>query len=157
MMMQPPARKPEAKSLDARRRTLLLIWAAMLLSLGLYAALALLVRTAGGEAGAANDAVGLALLAAGGAAVLASFVVRQRLLSRAAGEQRPELVTTAYILGFALSEAAGVAGLVSAFVGGGFFYLLFVASAVGLLLHFPRRDDLLAAAYEEGRTTITGN
>ena len=89
--------------------------------------------------------------------MLASFLVKQRLLSRAVGEQRPELVTNAYVVGFALSEAAGVLGLASAFVaGGGFFYILFLVAAVGLLLHFPRRDDLAAAAFEEGRPSITG-
>ncbi len=154
MMQHEPT--PKSADLDKRHRSLLVIWAAMLASVGAYAAVAVLARPAGG--GTANDALGLGLVAAGGACVLASFVVKQRLLSRAVGEQRPELVTTAYIVGFALSEAAGVAGLASAFIaGGGFFYLLFVVAGMGLLLHFPRRDDLLAAAYEEGRTTITGS
>jgi len=153
-MMQNP-QTPRADGLDRRHRSLLVIWAAMLLSLLLYAAIAQLVRPAGGTA---NDALSLALVGVGGACVLASFLVKQRLLSRAVAEQRPDVVTTAYVVGFALSEAAGLLGLVSAFAaGGGFFYLLFVVAAAGLLLHFPRRDDLLAAAYEEGRTTITGS
>lgn len=157
-MMQNP-QTPPAAAVEKRHRTLLIIWAAMLMSLGLYVALAItLAPSGGGEGATANDAVGLALLGVGGAAVLASFVVKQRLLSRAVGEQRPELASTAYIVSFALAEAAGVLGLASAFVaGGGFFYILFVVSAVGLLLHFPRRDDLAAASYEEGRTTITGS
>ena len=155
MMQNRPAKT--AADIDRRHRALLTIWAAMLGSVGLYAAVAVLLRPAGGGGATANDAVGLALLGAGGAAVLASFIVKQRLLSRAVGEQRPELVTNAYVVGFALSEAAGVLGLASAFVaGGGFFYILFLVSAVGLLLHFPRRDDLAAAAFEEGRPNITG-
>jgi len=155
MMQKEPT--PKTADLDKRHRSLLVIWAAMLASVGAYAAVAVLARPGGG--GTTGDAVGLALVGLGGACVLASFVVKQRLLSRAVAEQRPELVSTAYVVGFALSEAAGLAGLVSAFVvgGGGFLYLLFVVSGVGLLLHFPRRDDLLAAAYEEGRTTITGS
>lgn len=154
-MMQ-PGQTAKTADLDKRHRSLLAIWAAMLLSLGVYVGIAVLARPEGG--GTANDTLSLALVGLGGACVLASFVVKQRLLSRAVGEQRPELVSTAYIVGFALSEAAGIMGLVSAFVaGGGFFYLLFVVSAAGLLLHFPRRDDLTAAAYDEGRTSITGS
>lgn len=158
-MMHNPQTPPVA-AVEKRHRSLLIVWAAMLTSLGLYVALAIVLAPSGenDDGATANDVVGLALLGVGAACVLASFIIKQRLLSRAVGEQRPELASTAYIVSFALSEAAGVLGLASAFVaGGGFFYILFVISAVGLLLHFPRRDDLAAAAYEEGRTTITGS
>lgn len=156
-MMHNP-QTPQLAAVEKRHRSLLIVWAAMLTSLGLYVALAVVLAPSVGEPGAtANDMIGLALLGVGGACVLASFIIKQRLLSRAVGEQRPELASTAYIVSFALAEVAGVLGLASAFVaGGGFFYILFVISAVGLLLHFPRRDDLAAASYEEERTTITG-
>lgn len=153
MMQNSPT--PHDAGLEKRHRALLVMWAAMLLSLGLYAALAVLWRPRGGTA---NDALALVLVGVGGALALASFLVKQRLLSRAVAEQRPEVVTNAYVVGLALCEAAGVLGLASAFAaGGGFFYLLFVVAGAGLLLHFPRRDDLLAAAYDQGRATITGS
>lgn len=143
-----------ALDLDARYRTLMIIWAAMLMTVGLYFALAFAVRPAPQEG---DGTILLVLLATGASMALASFVIKQRLLSRAVAEQRPDMVSTAYIIGLAMCEAAGLLGIVSVFVfGGGLPYLLFLIAAAGMLLHFPRRDDLTAAAYREGRDRITG-
>jgi predicted MFS family arabinose efflux permease len=141
--------KVEALSVDGQRRKLLVVWAAMLASLGVYVAIAYLLRPARAEEGTANDTVSLALLGAGAAAVMASFVVKNRILSRAVREQDLKLVGTAYVAGLALAEGAGLLGLVSAFaLGGGFPGLLFLVSAAGMLFHFPRREDLSAASHD---------
>lgn len=143
-----------AIDIHTRHRTLLIIWAAMLMTVGIYFALAFAMRTAPGEEG--DETVLLVLIATGATIALASFIIKQRFLSRAVAEQKPDMVTTAYIVGLAMSEAAGLLGLVSAFIFGGTLpYILFLIAAVGMLLHFPRRDDLLAAAYREGGERIT--
>jgi F0F1-type ATP synthase membrane subunit c/vacuolar-type H+-ATPase subunit K len=157
--MQQPHGTDEAANPDVRHRKVLVIWAAMLSSLGLYFALAYALREPRAEDATANDTLALVLLCTGAAAVLASFVVKNRLLSRAVGEQNVRLVTTAYIVGLALSEAAGVLGLASSLLfGGGFPDLLFLASAAGMLLHFPRREDFAAASHDIGQGRgITGH
>lgn len=142
-----------AIDLDARHRTLLIIWAAMLTMVGLYFALAFVLKPTpdGGD-----ETLLFALLVTGASVTVASFIIKQRILSRAVAEQKPDLVTTAYVVGLAMSDAAGLLGLVSVFIFEGRLpYMLFLIAAVGLLLHFPRRDDLLAAAYREGGERIT--
>jgi len=135
-------------TVEAAHRRTLVIWAAMLASIAGYFALAFALRREPHEGATANDSVSLALLAAGAASVLASFIVKNRLLSRAVADQNLKAVTAAYIVGMALAEAAAVLGLVSSFVlGGGFPDLLFLVAGVGMLLHFPRRDDFQAARH----------
>jgi len=133
---------------ESQHRRTLVIWAAMLASLAGYFALAYALRPRPAEGATANDAVSLALLGAGAAFVLASFIVKNRLLSRAVAEQSLKTATSAYIVGMALAEAAGLLGLASSFVlGGGFPDLLFLVSGVGLLLHYPRGEDFHAARH----------
>lgn len=133
---------------EAQRRRTLVIWAAMLASVAFYFGIALALRREQPEGTTANDSVSLALLAAGAASVLASFIVKNRLVSRAVADQNLKGVTAAYIVGLALAEVAGVLGLASSFVlGGGFPDLLFLVSAVGMLFHFPRAEDFHAARH----------
>lgn len=143
-----------AATITTQHRKLLVIWAAMLASVGIYFAIAQALKPQDEEGATANDTVALVMLGAGTAFVLASFIVKNRLLSRAVAEQNLKMVTTAYIVGLALAEAAGVLGLASAFAfGGGFPGLLFLVSAVGMLFHFPRRDDLTAASHDISQTS----
>jgi F0F1-type ATP synthase membrane subunit c/vacuolar-type H+-ATPase subunit K len=137
-----------APTVEALHRRTLVIWAAMLASLGTYFALAYALRPEPPAGATANDSISLALLCAGAAFVLASFIVKNRLLSRAVAEQNARRVVSAYVVGMALAEAAGVLGLASSFVlGGGFPDLLFLVAGVGLLLHFPRGEDFHAARH----------
>jgi F0F1-type ATP synthase membrane subunit c/vacuolar-type H+-ATPase subunit K len=80
----------------------------------------------------------------------ASFVLRFKLLKQAISKQKPELVRSAYIVAFALCEATGIFGLIAYFSTGiQYYYLFFVLSGFGILLHKPQRDDLLAAEAED--------
>jgi hypothetical protein len=129
-----------ARSLGrARRRGLLIIWGAQLMSLALFLLLTRLVEVAPRDGD--NQ---ILLLALGLMAVTTfglSFAVRAKLLAQSAVQNRPDLATTAYVAAFALCESCALFGLVAYFVTGAAESLyFFVPAALGLLLHFPRGE-----------------
>ena len=80
---------------------------------------------------------------------LISFVLRKKFLDQAIGEQKPALVQTALVVGCALCEATTLFGLVLAFAFHyQFFFLWFALGILGIILHFPKRDNLIAASYK---------
>jgi len=80
---------------------------------------------------------------------LISFVLRKKFLDQATGEQKPALVQTALVVGCALCEATTLFGLVLAFAFDyQFFFLWFALGILGIILHFPKRDNLIAASYK---------
>ena len=129
----------QAKPLGrARRRGLLLIWGAQLMSIALFLLLTQVVEVPAREGD--NSVLLLALGLTGLSAFGLSFVVRAKLLAQSAVQNRPDLATTAYVLAFALCESSALFGLVAHFVTGARESLyFFVPAALGLLLHFPRR------------------
>ncbi|HLL13887.1 MAG TPA: hypothetical protein VK388_02305 [Pyrinomonadaceae bacterium] len=130
---------PVRATAEARRRGLLLIWGAQLLSLVLLFFLTYVVRPQASADG--NHTLAWALGAVGFMTFLASFLVKRKLLSQAEQKQRIDLGTTAYILAFAMCEFTALLGFV-AYVITGLSYALhsFIIAAVGLVLHFPPRD-----------------
>ena len=80
---------------------------------------------------------------------LMSFVLRKKFLGQAINEQKTELVQTALVVGCALCEAVTLFGLVLAFAFNyQFFFLWFALGIIGIILHFPKRDNLIAASYK---------
>lgn len=135
---------PTQQLAGARYRGLLIIWGAQVCSLALLFGLTQFIP-AGGAAGGGRTLL-LVLGAVGLVSFALSFVVRPRLIAQAARQRRPDLVTTGYILAFALCEACAIFGLVAHFVTGAREALYFFAPpALGLALHFPRRRH-----FEEG-------
>ena len=145
--------------IDARLRTMRILWAVFLTSVGLYALIAYVVDAPStrnssppGPAGGAPETgefstLFLVLFAVAVSTVVASFLLKQSFTQRAVREQKPGLVQTALVVAAALCEMAGLLGLVGIFAEGNrYAYLLFVVAAAGLVLHFPRREDLLAAS-----------
>ncbi|MCY7377001.1 MAG: hypothetical protein LH472_13665 [Pyrinomonadaceae bacterium] len=97
-----------------------------------------------------NAAVILALAFVGISTFLLSFVWRKRFLAQAVSEQKPALVQTALIIGGALCEAISLFGLVLAFAFSyQYFFLWFALGILGTILHFPKRDNLIAASYKK--------
>jgi hypothetical protein len=121
---------------EARRRGLLLIWGAQVLSLALLFFLTYVVRPEASRDG--NHTLAWALGAIGFMTFLVSFLVKRKLLARAAAERRLDLGTTAYVLAFALCEMTALLGFV-AYLITGLSYALhsFIIAAGGMLLHFP--------------------
>lgn len=78
-----------------------------------------------------------------------SFVFSGKYLNQAIAEQKPALVQTAMILGCALCEAVSLFGVVLAFAFSyQYFFLWFALGIIGTILHFPKRDNLIAASYK---------
>lgn len=144
---------PNSANAGARRRGLLLIWGAQVLSLVLLFFLTYVVRPEASRDG--NHTLAWALGAIGFMTFLVSFLVKRKLLTRAAAERRLDLGTTAYVLAFAMCETTAMLGF-AAYAITGLSYALhsFIIGAGGMLLHFPARgalDDI-----EAGDTAAAG-
>ena len=137
---------PNPKVIEARYRILLILWFAMGTSVLLF----LVVLRLSAVAAVNNPRLSLALSSFGIAPVAISFLFKQRILDRSVEKQRLDLVQSAYVLAFALSEISALLGLMDHFLtGSGYYYLGFGFAGLGLLLHFPQKKHLLAAAYKE--------
>ncbi|HEV7902800.1 MAG TPA: hypothetical protein VGO96_03075 [Pyrinomonadaceae bacterium] len=121
---------------EARRRGLLIIWSAHLLSIALFFSMTYVVRQGLDKSG--NHTMAWALGATGFMTFLASFLARRKLLARATAERRLDLGTTAYIVAFVLCEMTAILGF-AAYIITGLSYALhsFIIAVGGMLLHFP--------------------
>ncbi|HEV2800149.1 MAG TPA: hypothetical protein VGW12_06620 [Pyrinomonadaceae bacterium] len=126
---------------EARRRGLLLIWGAQLMSLALLFGLTYVIRPESSTDG--NHTLAWALGTIGFVSFIISFLVKRKLLAQAAAKRRIDLGTTAYVLAFALCEMTGLLGFV-AYIITGLSYSLhsFIIAVGGLVLHFPARGAL---------------
>ncbi len=78
-----------------------------------------------------------------------SFVLKKKYLDQAIAEQKTALVQTAMIIGCALCESISLFGLLLVFFEGyQYFFLWFALAILGFVLHFPRRENLIAASYK---------
>lgn len=158
--MEPMYHTKNTANVEERLRVMRVIWAALFASVGLYALLAFLIkppteteRIALGAASPPDQSPLLLvfLFVAGFTMVVISFVAQQSMLSRAVREQRPDLVQSSMIVALVLCETTGLFGLLGLFLSDNrYLYLLFVVSAAGILMHFPRREHLLAASFRGG-------
>lgn len=83
-------------------------------------------------------------------AALLSFAFRKRLNERAAAEQNTAHVQTGLIIALALCESSTLFGLALAFAFEYQYFFLWIAlGVIGMLLHFPRRESLIAASYRK--------
>ncbi|HYY56467.1 MAG TPA: hypothetical protein VE842_03990 [Pyrinomonadaceae bacterium] len=145
--MNPMNQGAKAEGLDARYRTMLVLWSALLVSVGLYFFLTLVIERPAGDDN--NEMLFWVFLAASILPLLMSFVLKRRLLAQSVAEQRPQLVQSAMILAVALCEAVALFGLLVFFTTRTpYYFIFFIISALGILLHLPRRDQLLAASYK---------
>lgn len=78
-----------------------------------------------------------------------SFVFSRKYINQAIAEQKAGLVQTAMILGCALCEGISLFGVVMAFAFSyQYFFLWFAFGIMGTILHFPKRDNFIAASYK---------
>ncbi|MBA3439506.1 MAG: hypothetical protein H0T92_06530 [Pyrinomonadaceae bacterium] len=138
--------KSAQTAVDARYRIILIIWLAMLASLGLYFLMTKFIEVSAAD----GDGTILWVLWALGVAITGiSFLLKRALLSKAVREQRIEAVQVAYIIAFALCDAGGIFGVLAYFsTGHRYYYLLFITPVLGMLLHMPSRDDLVSASFK---------
>ena len=145
-------RKP---NIVAQYQTLLIIWAAILMSQVMF--LLVIFLTKGelfefrfdqpftGQSGTMILGFAVAALTCVGL----SFAFKRRFIERAVAEQDPKLVQTGTIIALVLCEASSLIGLCLAFAFDyQYFFAWFVLGIAGMLFHFPRQNDLLAAGYK---------
>lgn len=143
MSMNDPASIERA--VQARYMVLLILWAAQATALIAFFLLALFVFERRDEG---DDTLVWILSALSLGLVAASFVIKGKLFALAVEKQSAAQVQQGQIVAIALCEAAGLFGLlVRAATGSQYFYVPFIIAALGLLLHFPRRDALMAASF----------
>ena len=79
-----------------------------------------------------------------------SFVMKKRAFDQAVEKQQIALVQTGQILAYAFCEAISLLGIVLAFVFSYQYFLVwFALGIIGILLHFPRREAVIAASYKK--------
>ena len=133
----------EQARVDARYRVFLILWTAMLISVGVLFTLALFIP----NSGKANQTFRFALLGIGFATVVASFLFKQQLLKKAIEKQQLQALMSAYIVSFALCESAALFALMDHLTtGSGYYRFGFILAGIGMLLHFPKRAQLVEAS-----------
>jgi len=117
----------------------------MFISIVLYYGLTFFVTPSGNTD--PNSTLFLILVVIALSITMISFLVKNRLLSRAIEQHNVQLVQQAYIVALALTEVAALLGLLYFFMTGDRYYpILFVIAACGQLLHFPRREHVINAS-----------
>ena len=123
------------------------LWIGMLLSVGGYYVLTFIAGRS--ENITPNTTLSLILIGVGLSTTLLSFVIKNKLVARAVEQRQAQLVQQGYILTWAVTEVAALLGLLDFFLAGHpYYYILFIIAACGLLLHFPRREDVIDASFK---------
>lgn len=79
-----------------------------------------------------------------------SFIMKRRSFQQAVEKQQIAYVQTGLIIACAFCEAISLLGLVLAFAFAyQYFFAWFALGILGIILHFPRRDDVAAASYKK--------
>ena len=148
---------PDAKpNLVAQYQTLILLWVALLMSQFMLLLVAFFAKkelfnfrfdqAVTGQSGTMILGFAVAALTC----VFFSFAFKQRFNERAVEQQEPKLVQSGLIIAIALCEASSLIGLTLAFAFDyQYFFFWFALGIIGVLLHFPRQNDLLAAGYKK--------
>ena len=78
-----------------------------------------------------------------------SFVIRAQFAKMAIAEQNVSLLQQGIIIGLAFSESVGIFGVILAFIDNYQYFFIWNALAIlAIILHFPRRQNLLDVTYK---------
>jgi hypothetical protein len=135
------------QTIEARILTMRVLWFAMLMSVAVYFVFTLF--TTRKESLEPNPIISLTLLCVAVLMVLVSFVIKSKLLSNAVDQHNTVMVQQAYIVTWAITEAAALLGLLDFFLTTDrYYYVLLIIAALGLLIHFPRREHVVNAGFK---------
>ncbi len=138
-----------------QHQTMIVVWAAVLMSQFLFLLIVFLTKPELFSFDFTKPLLGenaviiaiFALLAV--TAVAASFFLRRQNVEKAIAERKVEHIQTGLIIACALCEVSSLLGLMPAFAFDYQYFFLFIALGIlGMLLHFPKRNDLIAASYK---------
>jgi drug/metabolite transporter superfamily protein YnfA len=133
---------------DRQYRTMLIVWFVFVISLSAFFVFCLLLAPASTDQDLSG--FGIVFVAFGFIFVVDSFFWKRKSLARAMKRHDPSLVDKAYIVAFAMCEVAGLFAVFLRFeTVFRYYYVSFALAGVAMLLHFPRKDHVLAA-YEVG-------
>lgn len=152
----------EKPSIEAQYKTLLVVWAALVMSQSMFIVLVVFTRpqliqfdftqpilgSGTGDSGI-TPAMIVAFALAAVTCVVFSFAFRRRLSERGIAEQNTAHIQTGLIIALALCEVSSLFGLALAIAFDyQYFFLWFILGILGMVLHFPKRDDLHAASFK---------
>jgi len=142
-------------NVEAQYKTLTIIWFALIVSQLMFAVVIFFVKPEVLRFDFSKPLVGDNPMLIGIFALLAisnlvlSLMISRKYLNQAIAEQTPALVQTAMIVGCALCEAISLCGVLLAFAFSYQYFFLWIAlGIIGTILHFPRRENLIAASYK---------
>lgn len=138
-------------NLDKRYQTLVVLWFALLMSIGMYFLFSVFVAPEVGNEprNPPSSLLILMLTALATLLVILSFAVKNKFLARSIEKQDISLVQKGLVIACAMCEVSALLGLVEHFlIGNRESYLLFLIAAVGTAFHFPRRIQLESASYK---------
>lgn len=129
---------------EARHRIVLMIWFSLLMSISIFFVMTIMIP---GNSANPNTTLSFALIGLAFMVVVASVLIKQRIVRRAIEKRDAAMMQTGYVLSFALCESAAIWGLVDHFVTGStyYYYVAFALGLLGMLLHFPKKDHVRAA------------
>ena len=134
-------------NIEARYRTIITLWLAVIMSVLTFLAIIYFIPV---EVPSPNRTLSLLLNILAIIPFGISLLVKQRILNKAIGEQRLDLVKAGYVAAFALCEAAALLSVVDHFINNSpYFYVGFIFAGLGLLLHFPQKKHLLNASNQQ--------
>lgn len=146
--MKPESTDPNnaQMNIEQRIRTVRILWLALLFSVGLYYVFTIVAGRP--ENLEANNTVSLALLAVGVSTTLVSFLIKNKLISRAIEQRQVQQVQQGYVIAWAMCEVSALLGLMDFFLTNDrYFYVLFIIAALGELLNYPRREHFENASF----------
>ena len=142
-------------NLVAQYQTLIVLWAAVLISQVMLLVLLFFIKNELFELQFSQPIEGQSGAMILGFAVAAitcvgfSFAFKRRFLERAVEQREPRLFQTGLIIAVALCEASSLIGMCLAFAFDyQYFFTWFILGIAATLFHFPRQSDLLAAGYK---------
>ena len=138
--------------LDKRYQTLVILWFALLMSIGFYLLVSMFVAPDVGNhaRNPPSSILIVGITALGTFSVIGSFAVKRKLLKRSVETQDVSLVQKSLVVACAMCEVGALIALLEHFViGNRESYLLFLVAALGTAFHFPRRIQLEAASYKD--------
>ena len=128
---------------EARHRIILIIWFSLLMSISIFFVMTLMIPGTNAEP---NTTLSFVLIGAAFMVVIFSVLIKLRVVQRAIEKRDPAMLQAGYVAGFALCEAAALSGVIDHFVtGSSYYYFSFALGALGMLLHFPKKDHIRAA------------
>ena len=126
----------------ARHRVILIVWFSLLMSISIFFAMTLFIP--GNPV--PNQILSVALAGIAFMLVVASVLIKSRMVQSAIEKRDAVKLQSAYILSFALCESAAIWGLIDHFVtGSSYYYFSFAIALLGMLIHFPKKDHVRAA------------